>query len=84
MDFILEDLPSVLILVFANQFIHTSMGCSYIYNSCIYRFTDKLDILFLIFLINLSELTLCMNYFRLNLNYEIHPIELRQEDYILR
>ena len=51
-NFIIKDLPSVLILIITDQILNDSMCCSYKYNWCLCRFIGKLYI----FLITLFEI----------------------------
>ena len=56
LDFLIKDLPSVLILTIADQIVNDSLCCSYTYNCCLCRVIGKLYILLLTFLIDLSEI----------------------------
>jgi len=55
--FINDDVETnfVLILIVADQILNDSLCCSYTYNLSLCRLLGKLDILLLIFLINLSN-----------------------------
>ena len=54
LDFIINDLPSVLMQIFADQILNDLLHCSYEYNWCC-RFKGILSGLILTFLINVSE-----------------------------
>ena len=70
LEFIIKDLPSVLILIIADRMLNDSLCYSYKYNWFVCRFIDKLYILFWTFLINL----LLHEIFWITLNdYEIQP-----------
>jgi len=53
------DLPSMLILIIADQILNDSLCCSYKYNGCLFRVICKLYILLLTFLI-LSEICIIL------------------------
>ena len=61
LDFIIKDLPSVLILIIAYQTLNDSLCCSNKYNWCVCRFIGKQYILLLTFLINLSEICIIVH-----------------------
>ena len=58
--FTIEDLPLMLILIIADNFLNDSLCCSYKYNCCWFGFTCKLYILLLTFLINLSDICITL------------------------
>jgi len=55
-DFIIKDLPSVLIQIIADQLLNDSLCCSNKYNWCLCRFIGKLYILLQTILIKLFEI----------------------------
>ena len=61
LDFIIEDLPSVLILIISKQVLNESLCRSYKFNWCVCRCIGKLWILTVTFLINLSEICIIMH-----------------------
>ena len=60
-NFIIKDLPSVLILIIADQMLNDSLRCAYKYNWCLCRFIGKLYILLWTFLINLSDICIIVH-----------------------
>ena len=60
LDFIITDLPSVLILMIADQIWNHSLCCSYKYNWCLCRVIGKLEILLLTLLIILSDICIIL------------------------
>ena len=71
LDFIIKDLPTVLIILFANQKLKKLLCCSYKYNWYLCRLIGKLQVYFLLltFLIHLSEI--CINL------HEVFGIKLK-------
>ena len=59
--FQIKDLPSVLILIIADQILNDSQCCSYKYKWCVCRFIDKLYILHLTLLINVCEICIIVH-----------------------
>ena len=55
-NFIFKDLPSVLILIIADQIPYDSMCCANKYNICLFTCIGKLEILLSTFLIIFSEI----------------------------
>jgi len=62
LDFIIKDLPSVLIFIIPDQIVHESLRCSCKYNCYLCRFIDKLYSPLLTILINLSEICIIVKY----------------------
>ena len=66
---ITKDLPSLLILIIADQMLIDSLSCSNKSNWCSCRFIGKLCILLLVFLIIcLKHVYICLNWIGLNLS----------------
>ena len=60
-DFIIKDLPSMLILIVAYQIINDSLCCPSKYNWCLCSFIGELYILHLTILINLSAIYIILH-----------------------
>ena len=75
-NFIIKDLPSVLILIIADQILNDSLCCSNTYNWCLCRFMGKLYILLLTFLITLFEICIIL--------HEIYWIKSKSDKSIMK
>ena len=70
-NFIIKDLPEVLILIIADHISIDSLCISYKYNRCLCKFIGELYTHFLTFLVHLSEICVLLHaIFRIKLRHD--------------